>query len=441
MATSYGQYTYITLAEVKDYLSISSNTHDARLSNLINFSCGAVENYIGREVKSNVYTETFDGGPQAVFVSRLPMNNVKQVTEYDGNRYAELVGPATDGSYVNQDWEDSNVTAEGGATLRTRIKKFGESSVKLDGAGDYVTINDPDSNNPKFEYETSDFTIEGQFRLNLLNNNKSLVSQVKNADNFYSLRYNSSVGLQFDVYSGGTQTMNLAHGTTTGYAANANSFMHVAVSRSGNDVNLYRDGSRLATISTSNSMPTIGTSYDVELGRQNLDSTEETTGYIDEVRISFDKARYTGATFTAPAYPFSTDNDTTVLIHFNGTNNSTAIQDDAVRDPDYVWVGDTGEVQRNVSGATQGRQKISVIGTPMWANYPKAVKVTYDGGYATIPQDLKTATMDYLKTLYKQTEANQRFSLQGESGSQFNLAASGWPPHVRRILDMYRIPF
>jgi len=287
MATSYGQYTYITLAEVKDYLSISSNTHDARLSNLINFSCGAVENYIGREVKSNVYTETFDGGPQAVFVSRLPMNNVKQVTEYDGNRYAELVGPAADGSYVNQDWEDSNVTAEGGATLRTRIKKFGESSVKLDGAGDYVTINDPDTNNPKFEYENSDFTIEGQFRLNLLNNNKSLVSQVKNADNFYSLRYNSSVGLQFDVYSGGTQTMNLAHGTTTGYAANANSFMHVAVSRSGNDVNLYRDGSRLATISTSNSMPTIGTSYDVELGRQNLDSTEETTGYIDEVRISF----------------------------------------------------------------------------------------------------------------------------------------------------------
>ena len=34
----------------------------------------------------------------------------------------------------------------------------------------------------------------------------------------------------------------------------------------------------------------------------------------------------------------------------------------------------------------------------MWANYPKAVKVTYDGGYATIPQDLKTATSTDLST-------------------------------------------
>ena len=76
MPTSYGQYTYVSLAEIKDYLTISSNTHDGRLTNLINFSCGAVEDYIGREVKSNVYTETFDGGLQSVFVDRLPVNNV-----------------------------------------------------------------------------------------------------------------------------------------------------------------------------------------------------------------------------------------------------------------------------------------------------------------------------------------------------------------------------
>ena len=50
MATSYGEYTFVTLAETKDYLSITSNTHDGRLSNLIGFACGAVENYIGREV-------------------------------------------------------------------------------------------------------------------------------------------------------------------------------------------------------------------------------------------------------------------------------------------------------------------------------------------------------------------------------------------------------
>ena len=159
--------------------------------------------------------------------------------------------------------------------LKTRIKKFGQSSVQFDGAEDYVTITDPSSSNPKFDYETSDFTIEGQFRLNLLNNNKCLVSQVKDADNFYALRYNSSVGLQFDAYSGGTQVMNVAHGTTTGYAANSNTFMHVAVSRSGTRMRLFRDGSELSGVTTSNSMPTIGTSYNVELGRLNLTATEE----------------------------------------------------------------------------------------------------------------------------------------------------------------------
>ena len=187
-------------------------------------------------------------------------------------------------------------------------------------------------------------------------------------------------------------------------------------------------------------MPTIGTSYDVELGRLNLTATEEMTGYVDELRISFNKARYT-TDFVAEKYPFSTDNDTTVLINFDGSNQSTSLKDISQSDPDFVWFKDTGEVQRNLDGATEGRQKISVINTPMWRNYPKAVKVTYDGGYSSVPKDIQVATMDYAKMLFKQTEADQRFSLQGEGKSQFNLGASGWPPHVRRILDLYRIPF
>ena len=91
MATSYGEYTFVTLAETKDYLSITSTTHDARLSNLIGFACGAVENYIGREVKSNVYTEVFDGGTQSVFVERLPVNNVKHWTRQQTRRFFKKI--------------------------------------------------------------------------------------------------------------------------------------------------------------------------------------------------------------------------------------------------------------------------------------------------------------------------------------------------------------
>ncbi|MEO1993183.1 MAG: hypothetical protein ABGW78_14685, partial [Pirellulales bacterium] len=44
-----GKYPYVTLADAKDYLSITSNTHDGRLTNARNYACGVVEHYIGRE--------------------------------------------------------------------------------------------------------------------------------------------------------------------------------------------------------------------------------------------------------------------------------------------------------------------------------------------------------------------------------------------------------
>ena len=47
MSSNYGKYPYVTLAQIKNYLNITSSNEDARLSNLISFACGAVENYIG----------------------------------------------------------------------------------------------------------------------------------------------------------------------------------------------------------------------------------------------------------------------------------------------------------------------------------------------------------------------------------------------------------
>ena len=65
-----GKYPYIDLAQVKDYLSISSTTQDARLANIINYATGVVEHYIGQEVLANDYVEVFDGGKSSVMVSR-----------------------------------------------------------------------------------------------------------------------------------------------------------------------------------------------------------------------------------------------------------------------------------------------------------------------------------------------------------------------------------
>jgi hypothetical protein len=92
-----GKFTYITLPQVKDYLSISSNTQDARLANIISYATGVVEHYIGQEVIANNYVELFDGGVSSLFVSRLPLNNVYQVTEFNGYEHQILVDPSTIG--------------------------------------------------------------------------------------------------------------------------------------------------------------------------------------------------------------------------------------------------------------------------------------------------------------------------------------------------------
>ena len=48
-----GKFPYVTLAKVKDYLSISSNTHDGTLTNAISYATAVVEHYIGQEVLAN----------------------------------------------------------------------------------------------------------------------------------------------------------------------------------------------------------------------------------------------------------------------------------------------------------------------------------------------------------------------------------------------------
>ena len=92
-----GKYPYVSLAQVKDYLSISSNTADARISNVIHYATGMVEHYIGQEVLANDYVEVFDGGKPSVMVSRLPLSNVYQVTEFNGEEDQVLDDPSTIG--------------------------------------------------------------------------------------------------------------------------------------------------------------------------------------------------------------------------------------------------------------------------------------------------------------------------------------------------------
>ena len=72
----------------------------------------------------------------------------------------------------------------------------------------------------------------------------------------------------------------------------------------------------------------------------------------------------------------------------------------------------------------------------------KAVKVTYKAGYTSTPEDLKLAVFDLIK-YYLKDERKERMTIAGatvENQVSSSLAGNiGFPDHIKRILDMYKI--
>ena len=72
----------------------------------------------------------------------------------------------------------------------------------------------------------------------------------------------------------------------------------------------------------------------------------------------------------------------------------------------------------------------------------KAVKVVYTSGYASTPEDLKLACFDLVK-YYLKDERKERMVIAGAS-IQNNVSTTlreniGFPDHIKRILDFYKI--
>ena len=151
-----GKYPYVTLTQVKDYLSISSTTQDARLANIINYATGVVEHYIGQEMLANDYVEVFDGGKTSVMVSRLPLSSVYQVSEFNGKEDVILDDPSTIGRPITTDSDEMSITFKNDAHLTTRTKKFGSASLQV-GLNDFV---ESATVPQQLEFEEGDFTIE-----------------------------------------------------------------------------------------------------------------------------------------------------------------------------------------------------------------------------------------------------------------------------------------
>ena len=434
-----GKYPFVTLAQVKDYLSISSNTQDARLSNIISYATGVVEHYIGQEILANNYTEIFDGGKTSVMVSRLPLSNVYQVSEFNGTEDVILSDPTTIGRPVTtQDTDALTLTFQNDAHLNSRIKKFGMSSLET-GISDYVLGSTVPSN---LKFEEGDFTIEMFIRVDDATLQDNVLFAINtDSSNYIQFRLANQNGLAFEAnVSGSATTIQGANTSIETQQFAKRRWAHVAVSRDLTEekVYLHYNGNTVADASFAVENLTFTT---------NVEIASTFKGYMDEVRVS-NKARYS-SNFTVPSKRFRPDGDTIFLCHFDGTNDATEAKDVHNETNEYNFTRDMGEITRDVGAiGTRGTYPtirnsypaLTMAGPPSFAPFPAGVKVEYRAGYESgeVPQDLQLAALDMIKLLYKQDQEKKGFSFEGERGDNYPLAGN-FPPHIRRILDLYRI--
>ena len=86
--------------------------------------------------------------------------------------------------------------------------------------------------------------------------------------------------------------------------------------------------------------------------------------------------------------------------------------------------------------------RTNATGTRSFPRGMKAVKVTYRAGYTSTPEDLKLAVFDLIK-YYMKDERKERMSIGGasiENPVSTSLRNNiGFPDHIKRVLDMYKI--
>jgi hypothetical protein len=247
----------------------------------------------------------YDNDGVTVLASAVIQNIVGDSYQLDGS---------VPGFKLNSDRSNKPIILHGDAQLSTAQKKFGVSSLALDGTSDYISI----SSSPDFAYGTDAFTIEMWVYRTVSGITQLLLDQrTTNPTNYAPVVFiNASNALQ---YNNGNSSVII--GATT---VPLNDWSHVAVSRSGTSTRLFLNGVQQGSTYTdaNNYIAT-----PISIGMRFDGATQPFTGYIDELRISKGIARYT-SNFTVETTPFAGDSNTRLLLHFEGFNASTVIVDD-----------------------------------------------------------------------------------------------------------------
>ena len=236
------------------------------------------------------------------------------VASNDGT-YVFITGKGT-GEFVTT-LKPAKVTSRFGDTqLDTAQQKFGTASILFDGTEDQLTVPTSDD----FGFGTSNFAFECFIRPN----------GGSGTQRIFDFRDASATDTAPTMYLSGTSPYTLNYAVGNGAAQSGGSlatgtWYHIAAARSGGTTRIFVDGTQVASFTDTNDY---GSTKPLAIGANYNTSApiEEFTGHIDEVRVSKGAGRFTGA-FTPTTTEYSSDLNTVLLLHANGTDALTTFDD------------------------------------------------------------------------------------------------------------------
>lgn len=223
----------------------------------------------------------------------------------------------------NDSHEEHQITFHANAQLDVDQKKFGESSLLVDGVGDYLST----PNSSDFDFGTGDFTIEFQVRRD--GNAPDYAGIISSC---YSIGAPSpGWGIRFGSVAGGNQ--NKMCFISDGSGAHAQdisasqivpdqTWTHIAVVRHGNTLTMYQDGVSVGSVDVTGWTLDSG-GQGVVIGRTYTDADNYYFNkHIDEIRVVKGKALWT-ENFTPPTVAHVVEPSGTIakvkhFIEFNG---------------------------------------------------------------------------------------------------------------------------
>ena len=190
---------------------------------------------------------------------------------------------------------------KGDSQVSTAQKKFGTTSVKFDGSGDYLYAQP----NAAYSFGTGDFTVEGWVYFNVIPSSGNIapfcqsdVIGTSTNDKWWFGHFNGN--LTFATHSAGGPN------ATTPWTPSTNTWYYVAATRSSGTMKLFINGVS-GTVTNGGTGTFNGKSLSsngVTIGA--ISTPYYLNGYMQDVRLTKGVARYT-ATFAAPTEPFPTN--------------------------------------------------------------------------------------------------------------------------------------